>query len=267
VTASATRDLGSFCVGEPTATALVSLTASGTASVALPSAPVMALGDASPFQLTPVAPSVFPYALLAGARATANVTAKRQAVAGTMTDDVAWSDDVPGDQMPHTTVMATFIDDGGAISPGSVDFGSAAIYLSEPTAQIITIQNCGTQAMSLAAPTISPAGQFFTVGTLPQQLLPAQSATFSVGFGPVAVGDFTATLSVPKTIGTDTTPLQVMLTGEGVITTPQGDDAGPGTHETHTGCGCQTDGRGDPLGVLAVLAALALSARRRRGSS
>jgi MYXO-CTERM domain-containing protein len=262
VTQTATRDLGSFCVGEPTATAAVSLTASGTASIGLPAAPALAQGDDSPFQIAPVTPSAFPYTLLSGTRATAAVTAKRQSTAGTMTDDVVWSDDVAATPSPHTTITATFIDDGGALSPGAVDFGSAPIHLIEPTDQVIVIQNCGTEAMSLTAPTIAPAGEFYTVGTLPQQLLPAQTATFAVGFGPVDVGEHTATLTIPATIGAQVNNLTVSLRGVGVITTPADTDAGTDMHPNNPGgCGCQSS---DPAGGALLLAALAICRRRRR---
>ena len=197
-TPSSIRNLGSFCVGEPTATAIVSLAASGTASIGLPQAPAMAMGAASPFELAPVEPSVFPFTLPAGARATAQVTAKRQSIAGTVMDDVVWSHDIAGSAAPRTTIDATFIDDGGAISPGAVDFGSSPIHLLEAPAAIITIQDCGTEAMSLGVPTIVPGGAFFTEGTLPSQLLPAQSATFSVGFGPVSVGSADSDVDHPR---------------------------------------------------------------------
>jgi uncharacterized protein (TIGR03382 family) len=268
VTPSPTRDLGSFCVGEPTASAIVSLTASGTASVQLASAPAMGLADASPFQLTAVAPSVFPFDLPSGARATAQITPKRAGSAGLVTDDVVWADDVPAALAPHTTIRATFIDDGGAVSPGSVDFGVAPIHLAEPTDQLITIQNCGADAMTLGTPTISPAGAFHTTGTLPLQLLPAQSATISVGFGPVSVGDFSSTLTVSAIKGTDMFDLTVALHGIGEIQSPPtGDDAGAGdtTQAAPHGCGCDTAaGGGAPTGSL-LLAVGAVVRRRRRG--
>ena len=264
VTPGGARDLGSFCVGEPTATIGVSLAASGTASVELPSAPQMALGDQSPFQLAPVAPSVFPFLLAAGARATAQVTAKRQSTAGVLADDVVWADDVPSDPAPHTTVTATFIDDGGAISPGAVDFGAAPIHLIEPTDQIITLQNCGTEAMTLGPPTISPGGAFYIVGVLPQQLLPAQAATFAIGFGPVAVGSFTSILSVPATKGAEMFALTVVLRGSGELRGPTGSaDGGSDPGPAPPGCGCQTSGR-DPSGpVLVAVCVLGLRRRRR----
>ncbi len=263
VAASADRDLGSFCVGEPTATVGVSLAATGTASIGLTAAPQLALGDASPFQLTPVAPSVFPFSLPAGARATAQVTAKRESTAGVLADEVVWADDVAAEPSPHTTVTATFIDDGGAISPGAADFGTAPIHLLQPTDQIITIQNCGTEAMTLGAPTISPSGAFYTVGALPQQLLPAQAATFSVGFGPVAVGDFTSTLSIPAVKGAQMFALSVVLRGTGALNDPAGSaDGGIGPGPGSSGCGCHTGG-GEPAGALLV-AACALTLRRRR---
>ena len=263
VAPSGDRDLGSFCVGEPTATVGVSLAATGTASIGLTSPPQMALGDASPFQLTPVLPSVFPFSLPAGARATAQVTAKRESTAGVLADDVVWADDVGPEPSPHTTVTATFIDDGGAISPGAADFGTAPIHLLQPTDQIITVQNCGTEAMTLGAATITPSGAFYTIGALPPQLLPAQAATFSVGFGPVAVGDFSSTLSIPATKGAQMFALAVVLRGTGALDEPAGSaDGGIGPGPGSSGCGCHTGG-GEPAGGLLV-AACALALRRRR---
>ena len=263
VSAPATRQLGSFCINQPTTATNVSLVASGTATIGM-TAPALAGSDASPFQLADVSPASYPFALLAGSSATVSITPRRESTAGEQTDSIVWSTDAP-DPQPTTTLVASFIDDGGAITPAAIDFGTVPIHKPVANDQLVTIQNCGTSPMALDAPTITPSAAFFVDGPpLPAMLGPSASTTISVGFAPVTTGTFDATLAVGSS-----GMLVVALHGIGAVDTGSGSGLGTGsdgsTNETDFyACGCHADADPSTAGALAVVAMCALVPRRRR---
>ena len=107
-----------------------------------------------------------------------------------------------------------------------------------------------------------PSGSFYTVGTLPPQLSPAQSATFSVGFGPVEVGSADSTLTDPAMIGTNMNNHALQQHGDGSIDSGAPGDAGIEPQPRSSGCGC--DARGEPASfVIALVCAFTLRRRRR----
>jgi len=254
--ATPTLQLGSFCVDQPTTSAPVSYTATGTASIRF-DAPVLMMGATSPFLLAPIEPAAYPFELPSQATATVAVTPLRAVNPGEVTDVIEWATDGP-DPQPTTEVVADFVDNGGAISPAALDFGNAPIHLVVDNQQPITIENCGATALMLGAPTIAPTGAF-EVGEppLPDMLAPSQLATLEVSFAPVEQGTFDAVLAIVSSSGN----LQIPLHGVGVL---DGSAVGSGS-DTHTGgnsgCGCRT---GDPSGLAAVLGCAAIVVRRRR---
>ncbi len=255
LSAPATVQLGSFCVGQPTSSTDVALSSTGTATVQL-SAPTLAGSASSPFELVAVSPIGYPFALAPAGTATVTVTPLREANAGPVTDVIVWASDAPNPQ-PTTMVAADFISNGGAIAPASIDYGADPIHVAVANDQLVTIQNCGTSMMTLDAPTINPTGTFHVDGaTPPSSLAPSQSATLSVGFAPVEVGTFDATLEIVSSAGL----LSVALHGEGVVDSGSAGSGSASHGGGGGGCGCHT---ADPS--ASVLLALCLLVITRPG--
>lgn len=245
--------IGSFCVGQATSPATARLTEAGTATIGLPSQPVLSKMATSPFQLAYTTPVNYPYQLPSGQTAAVDVTPLRQMSKGIQTDDIVWSTDVDGDMTPRTTVTAEFVAEGGAIAPQLVDFQRVKVReLGE--AHVIKIQNCGMQPMQLSGPVIEPAGEFLddSPSPLPPMLAPNQVATISVNFAPRKIGTRMATLSVDSSAGR----LSVMLLGQGI------DDPDP-TKETTSfyACDCRSS---DPTAAWPFVLVVLVAFRRRR---
>ncbi len=250
--------LGTFCVEQPTTPRILPLASTGTATIGL-SAPALQLGD-SPFDLELVAPLTYPTTLAPNQQAIVTVTPKRQAVAGLATDDLIWTTDVDGATTTHTTLTATFVDNGGAISPPALAFGAAPVHVETRNAQQVTLQNCDVSPLQLNTPQISAP---FSIDSpnFPNTLLPGETATFSVGFHPTKLGSAMQTLVITSPQRPNV-QLTVVLTGKGIVTDPV-TDAGspPPPHQGHCG-NCASS---DPSGALALgLAALCVLVPRRR---
>jgi MYXO-CTERM domain-containing protein len=260
VSAPPAVSLGTFCVQQPTTPRIVTLTSTGSATVAL-SAPALHSAK-SPFDLERVAPLDYPNVLAPGQRAFVAVTPQPSSVAGVASDDLVWTTDA-GAAPSRTALTATFLADGGAIAPNLLDFGTVPVHVDTHNAQQVTLQNCSAAAFQLDAPQV-PAPFSIDSPNFPTALKPGEVAAFSVGFHPTkpdkAVKDLVIkSRQLPE-------PLTVHLRGEGVAT-GSGSGAGPlGTGVSSTSfyaCGSCT--AGDPSGGLAiVLAALAAIAPRRR---
>ena len=246
--------VGSFCVGQPTTGVTARLTASGTATIGLGTQPVMNKMAASPFQLNYSAPVSYPYQLPAGQTAMLEVTPLRQTLMGTQTDDLVWATDLAGQPAPHTIVTAQFIGDGGAIAPQLADFGT--VMLRKPgEPKLIKIQNCGTDAITLAGPYIDPGTDFRDDSSqpLPQTLAPNQVATINVNFVPSKIGTRMARLTVDSSKG----KLGVDLLGTGVA-----DPTTTVDPKSFYACDCRTT---EPQHAWpAVIVVLLLRRRRRR---
>ena len=265
VTASAavpdTLDLGTFCVDQPTASSNVALTANGTATIAVatPTVPV-----ASGFELSYTSPTVFPAKLPPGSQVVVAVTPLRQAAATTISDALTWSTDVQGKQTPQTAITARFIDSGGAIAPPILDFGKVPVHLYTDDGQRVMIQNCNTTVLELDPPTIKAP---FSIDSpnFPTKLDPNETATFSVGFHPTRIGNFTDTLTISSPQLPPGMPLQVALVGESPMPVGPGSDAGSGAgppvSTSFYACSCTS---ASPGGGAPILLALALVMRRRR---
>jgi MYXO-CTERM domain-containing protein len=157
-------------------------------------------------------------------------------------------------------LTAVYVEDGGAIAPGALDFGDVPIRIAVDNDQQVSLQNCSLGQLELMTPDI-PA-PFAISDQFPSSLGPADSATFSITFHPTQVGPVDKELVVTSTDGT---AFHVALRGNGVSGSGSGgDDTGPGDLTSFYACGgCSTD---DPSGVLAVAFAMmcAVVSRRRR---
>ncbi len=257
------RSLGTFCVNQPTTSDTLVFRSTGTATLQL-DAPQMALGPMSPFDLQPQSPPTYPVLLPPAGAAAIEVTPRRQGSAGVQQDDVVWTTDLDGSPTAYTRISARFVDDGGAVAPDALTFGPSTIHLDQNNAQKITLQNCDTQTIVFADPTV-PAPFRIDSQNFPDELAPNESATFTIGFHPTRVGIFDELLVIQSEQLDPEQPLTVRLTGEGArpqlppdagITTPGIDE------QSFYGCsGCSTRGRG---GGLLVVLAFGLSLRRRR---
>jgi hypothetical protein len=258
-------DLGAFCIDLSTASSNVSLTSTGTGTIGL-TAPTLAAGAASQFDLAFASPSTYPHVLAAGGVATVSLTPSRQSVASTPTDDLVWHTDVAGETTATTSITAKFVDSGGAIAPGALDFGKVPIHVFEDDGQRVMIQNCNSTALQLDAPIIKAP---FSIDSpdFPTMLAPSQTATFSVGFHPTREDHYSDTLVInsPQLPGT---PLVVVLSGDGV-TGSNGDDGGSGSNHPpatsfYACSGCASGRHADGWPIPAALAVVALRRRRRR---
>jgi hypothetical protein len=254
--------LGTFCVLQPTTPRILPLTSTGTASIAL-STPAMQRSD-SPFDLELVAPLTYPTTLAPLQRALVAVTPKRQAVAGLATDDLVWTTDVAGAAITRTTLTATFVDNGGAIAPPALAFGTAPVHLETRNAQQVTLQNCDVSSLQLDPPQISAP---FSIDSpnFPATLLPGETATFSVGFHPTKLGIATKTLVITSPQRSNE-QLTVTLIGEGIATGGAGAGSPPAQSVDHTSFyACSGCASNDGSGALALtLAALCVLVPRRR---
>lgn len=254
--------LGTFCVEQPTTPRILSLTSTGTATLGL-SAPVLQRTD-SPFDLALVAPLTYPNALPSDQRALVAITPKRQLVAGLVTDDLIWTTDVTGAGTAQTKLTATFVDNGGAIAPPALAFGTAPVHLETRNAQQVTLQNCDLSPLQLDRPQI-PAPFSIDSPNFPDVLTPGETATFSVGFHPTKLGVVTKMLVITSPQRPDE-QLTVTLTGEGIATGGTGDASPPANSLDDTSFyACGSCAASDPSGAIAFsLAALCVLIPRRR---
>jgi hypothetical protein len=267
VTVPASVELGTFCVNQPTTPGTIELISSGTARIKVPTAPQLALQGASPFVVATKSPVNYPALLAPSESALVDVTPKRKSARGEVSDTLQWATDVAQDPTPTTAVSATFLDDGAAIAPASLDFGQVAVHLEPHDAMPVTIQNCSSAALSLTAVIDQPFA--FDNAEFPPSLMPGQTASFGVSFQPTKVMRYDGFLRISTTSATQPS-LTVQLSGEGVAA-PGGPDAGTdgggGAHPTSF-YACTCNGTGAPVrGWPVAFAIAAVIARRRRGSS
>ncbi|MEO8840946.1 MAG: choice-of-anchor D domain-containing protein [Kofleriaceae bacterium] len=255
-----TLDVGTFCVNQPTAPSILSLTSAGTATfeVSLPTVP-----NTSGFDLGLTAPTVYPASILPSKTATISVTPERQPTATTLDAMVTWTTDTAS-PTATTEITANFIDSGGAIAPRGIDFGMVKVHLFSDDGHLVILQNCNPGgALELDPPTIK-APFFIDSPSFPTSLEPNETTTFSVGFHPTRVGTFVDTLAIssPQLPGM---PLIVQLQGESITDPPPMTDGGQGSDalgtRTFYACACNSNA---PGGGAPIVIALLLIVRRRR---
>lgn len=254
--------LGTFCVEQPTMPRLVQLTSSGTGTIGA-MAPVLQSSD-SAFDLELVAPLAYPSVLAPNQRAIVSATPKRRTAAGFVTDDLIWTTDVENATAAHTKLTATFVDNGTAIAPDMLTFGSTPIHVDTRNAQQVTLQNCDVSALQLESPQIDAP---FSIDSPPPPnvLRPGQTMTFSVGFHPTRLGAVTKTLTI--TSAQLTTPLMVALSGTGIamVGDPTGDASTPDlAHTSFYACSSCASGDASSAVALAIAALCVVLPRRRR---
>jgi hypothetical protein len=258
-TAPAMLDVGTFCVGQPTASATATLQNSGTATLEL-TAP--SLPDTSPFQLAFDAPTLYPASLAAADTATIAVTPERQSQVTTINDMLTWTTDDLAQPTATTLLTARFVGSGGAIAPPSLDFGKVPVHVFVEDGQRVILQNCNSTTLQLDPPTIKAP---FSIDSpnFPSTLAPNETATFSIGFHPTSLGVFAQPFEItsPQLTGA---PLQVTLLGDSVSTTPPPDAGiGPSPPSSTTFYACNAGGAASWPLAFVVLAIC----RRRRGPS
>jgi hypothetical protein len=251
-----TVKLGTFCVGSPTTSSAVALESTGTATIGLPVAPKLA-STPSPFDLALTSPQAYPAMLAVGSAAIVEITPKRVGFEVVQTDALDWATDVAGGQAPQTTVTASFVMNGGALAPGSLDFGQVPIHLVSNDMRV-TLQNCNPTQLDLDQ--ITTDGPFRTLSP-PMSLAPNETVTFSVEFQPVAIGPADGRV----TIKSMELAMDLVLELHGIGVTGGGDgDGGSGDDLSHTSfyaCSCRSN---DPAGGIVVIAAIGYALRRRR---
>ena len=260
--APATLDVGTFCVGQPTASATATLQSTGTATLEV-SAPT--LPDTSPFQLAFDSPTLYPASVPAAGTAQIAVTPERQSSATTLTDTLSWTTDDLAQPTAPTAISARFVDSGGAIAPPSLNFGKVPVHIFIDDGQRVILQNCNSTTLELDAPTIKEP---FSIDSpnFPTTLAPNEIATFTIGFHPTSLGSFSQTFEITSPQLPAGQPLEVMLVGDSISTTPITVDAGVGSsapgNTSFYACSAGGGSAGWPIALV-----LFVIVRRRRGSS
>ena len=245
--------LGTFCVGQETTGAQITLMSNGSGRFLLEE-PAM-LGEPSDFLIAPQSPSSFPAQLDPLGTASVLVTPKRSTAASEVEDFVVWTADFGAPV--QTRVTAEFVSDGGAIAPELLEFGDFQIHVATSPPQTVTLQNCSTGDLVLMEPVVPLP--FVLVNQFPTTLAPAQKATFEVAFRPTEPGPVERTLTITSA---SNETFSVVLRGNGTTdgTGPDDDDGQP-VETSFYACGCRTN---DPSGVLAIAVAFGLAFLPRR---
>jgi hypothetical protein len=115
---------------------------------------------------------------------------------------------------PTMTVAltGTGVQGGLSVSPTTFNFGS--VVDGQTKAQIFTLTNSGTSAVTLSQIGITGPGYSVTGLTTPSSLAAGQSTTFSAQFAPAAAGSLSGGISI--TSSASNSPATVLLSGTGV---------------------------------------------------
>jgi hypothetical protein len=133
---------------------------------------------------------------------------------------VVFSPNAVGTRQATLTVAGQAVDLTGtgvapavAVNPSSIAFGNQPIFTSS-AAGTITVQNTGTDVLSVGGPTLTGAIAQFTISdacTAASPLAPGGQCTVTIQFAPTVQGPLTATLHIPSELGDQT----VTLSGAG----------------------------------------------------
>jgi hypothetical protein len=110
-------------------------------------------------------------------------------------------------------LTGTGVAPGIAVNPSSIAFGNQPIFTSS-AARTITVENTGTDALSVGGPTLSGATAQFTISdtcTAASPLAPGGQCTVTIQFAPAIEGPLTATVFIPSELGDQT----VTISGTG----------------------------------------------------
>jgi hypothetical protein len=190
------------------ATQTVTLTSTGTATLAVRAATVSGSGFA-------VSGATFPLTLSPGQSATLIVQfdpTTAGATAGSLT--------ISSDSSTGRSIIVALSGTGASASVPTLSVNASTIAfgnvnLNSPSTQSVTLTSTGTAAVTVSSAAVSGTGFTLTGASLPVTLAPNQSATLSVQFDPTAAGSVSGTLSVisNSSSGSATT---ISLSGTGV---------------------------------------------------
>lgn len=110
-------------------------------------------------------------------------------------------------------LTGTGVAPGISVNPSSIAFGNQPIFTSS-AARTITVQNTGTDALSVGGPTLNGAITQFTISdtcTAASPLAAGSQCTVTIQFAPTIQGPLTATVHIPSELGDQT----VTLSGAG----------------------------------------------------
>jgi len=205
----ASLTFASTTVGSTTAAQLVTIKNTGTAALTLTSETITGTNATSFIKSATTCTT----SLAAAASCTVSVEFK-PAAAGALTASLSVADNATGS--PQTvTLTGTGTTLAVTLSPTSLAFASTPVG-STTAAQLVTIKNTGTAAVTLTSETITGtnASSFLkSATTCTTSLAAAASCTVSVEFKPAAAGALTASLSVAD--NATGSPQTVTLTGTG----------------------------------------------------
>lgn len=249
--APANLDLGTACVGSEISGGVM-LVNDGTATLTAEQPQMDAVFSAA----SPPGVS-YPSTLPPGMQLMATLTPAMSAT-GELTGTLTWDDDVPSHyQVP---VTLDYIDEGTAISPAILDFGTVNIDLEQETpAKHITLENCDPVPSIVSLKSIttknSPVGAWRIEPRLgySKMLMPRDKQGVTVRFAPPARGRYEADLQIEANGAVK----KIHLIG----------DATGRDFDNTSFYACACSGGLTPTSGAPILFALIFIARRRRGSS
>ncbi len=244
-------DLGTACVGS-VANGTVRLINNGTATVGVDAPEIDVVG--SFVAATPG--TLFPASLVPTMDIAAQI-APSVSAAGLLTGTLTWRDDVPS--VYEVPITLEYVSSGTALSPRGLDFGGVAVD-ALTISQSVMLENCDDAPAKVTVKSVrgikGPIGAWVLeprVG-FTRMLASHERQAILVTFQPPGRGHYEAEIVVETASGQE----KILLVGDAT-----GRDFGNTSFYT---CACSTPGA--PWGAWPIaLVVVAISARRRRGSS
>ena len=153
-----------------------------------------------------------PLSLAAGQSSTFNIVFSPQSVGG-VTGNLALSSDASSS--PLNIVLTGTAVASGSLSGNPTSFLFGNVLVGSLQTQTETLNNSGSQSLTITQVSSTAAAFGFTGLTLPMTLAPSQSTTFGVTFQPTAAGSASGILSLA--ISGSSTTLDFALSGTGVL--------------------------------------------------
>jgi hypothetical protein len=197
-------------VGVTTAAQVVTVKNSGTSALTLTSETLTGTNSSSFL----ISANTCTTSLAAAASCTVSVEFK-PAAAGALTASLSIADNATGS--PQTVTLSGTGAAAAAVtlSPSSLNFASTTVG-STTAAQVVTVKNSGTSALTLTSETLTGTNSssfLISANTCTTSLAAAASCTVSVEFKPAAAGALSASLSIAD--NATGSPQTVALTGTG----------------------------------------------------